>query len=114
MGITIVFIVLIATLIFVAFGFLGIGIFSRFKNAKKYINKKNSIIFCIVYGIALLFTDEAGRSIGGSIGYMILPYLGAVLTMAIKTKFKKIFNDEFYFAFLGTLIFSIISTIYQL
>ena len=114
MATTIVFIVLVATLMFVVFGFLGIGIFSRFKNAKKYINKKNSIIFCIVYGIALLFTDEAGRGIGGSIGYMILPYLGAILTMAIKTKFKKIFNDEFYFAFLGTLIFSIISTIYQI
>ena len=111
---TIIYIMLIAILIFAVCGFIGIGIFSRFKNAKKYINKKNAIIFCIVYGTALLFTDEAGKGIGGSIGYIFVPFLGAVITMAIKNKFKKIFSDEFYFAFLGTLIFSIISTIYQL
>ena len=108
-------IVLIGFLIAIVCGFLGIAIFSRIKNAKKYINKKNLIIFCIVYGVALLFTDASGaKSIGSSIGYIGFSWISAILTIVIKTKFKKIFNDEFYFAFLGTLIFSIISTIHQL
>jgi len=102
-------------LLAMVFGFLGIAIFSRIKNAKKYVNKKNLIIFCVIYGIALLFTDVAGpKSLGGSLGYLGYPWISAILTIGVKTKFKKIFSDQFYYAFLGTLIFSILSTLNQL
>ena len=108
-------IMLVGFLIAIGFGFLGITIFSKIKNAKKYINKKSLIIFCAVYGVALLFTDATGaKSIGSSLGYLGYPWISAILTTGLKTKFKKIFSDQFYFAFLGTLIFSIISTIPQL
>ena len=102
--------VILGIITLVVFGFLGIGIFSRFKNAKKYINKKNSIIFCIVYGIGIVLADQERKGISSAMGFMILPYLAAILTISIKTKFKKFFNDEFYFAFLGALIFTIILT----
>ncbi|WP_440909143.1 hypothetical protein [Candidatus Pelagibacter sp.] len=109
-----ILIVLIGFLIAIGFGFLGIAIFSKIKNSKKYINKKNLIIFCIIYAVALLFTDANGsRSIASSIGYLGYPWLSAILTTGLKTKFKKIFNDQFYFAFFGTLFFSVISTIYS-
>ena len=104
-----------AFLIAIGFGFLGITIFSKIKNAKKYINKKSLIIFCVIYGVALLFTDVAGpKSLGGSLGYLGYPWISAILTTGVKTKFKKIFSDQFYYAFLGTLIFSILSTLNQL
>jgi len=107
-----ILILLGAFLIGIGFGFLGIIIFSKIKNAKKYINKTNLIIFCVIYGIVLLLTGAAGTvSIGGSLGYIAYPWISAVLTTGLKTKFKKIFSDQFYFAFLGTLILSIISTI---
>ena len=112
---SIIGIILVGFLIAIGFGFLGITIFSKIKNAKKYINKKSLIIFCAVYGVALLFTDASGaKSIGSSLGYLGYPWISAILTTGLKTKFKKIFSDQFYFAFLGTLIFSIISTIPQL
>jgi membrane-associated HD superfamily phosphohydrolase len=104
-----------ALLIAVVFGFIGIAILTKIKNAKKYINKKSLIIFCAIYAAALLLIDVSGaKSIGSSIGYLTYPWIGAVLTTGIKTKFKKIFSDQFYFAFFGTLFLSIISTIPQL
>ena len=121
---------ILAVLLFLIFGGLGIIIFSRFKNAKKYINKKNSIIFCIAYVIYTMFItdmfvadtmkmfitnmfgDESWTFMFVALLFMIYSYLSAILTMAIKNNFKKIFNDEFYFAFLGTLILSALLTLY--
>ena len=62
--------------------------------------------------ITNMFGDESWTFMFVALLFMIYSYLSAILTMAIKNNFKKIFNDEFYFAFLGTLILSALLTLY--
>jgi hypothetical protein len=98
-------------ILFTTFAYIGITFSSKNKYLKKNLNKQNLTIISIVYilFIAVLMKDQQGNTsfidqLIYSLGNFILTFLGALIAVGIKMKFKIFFVKEFYFALFGSII----------
>tara|TARA_Y100000816_G_C25580523_1_gene312290 strand:- start:56 stop:415 length:360 start_codon:yes stop_codon:yes gene_type:complete len=100
----------ISFLIIFGSGYLGIYVFKQNPGLKKYVNKKNIIIISLFY--IILVSVISGNNAAFGIGAFITPWVIALINSLFRNKmiFKKIFDEKFYYFFLGVLIFGFIST----
>jgi membrane-associated HD superfamily phosphohydrolase len=103
--------ILLSFILFTIFGLIGIYFSGRNKYLKKNLNKQNLTILSIIYiiFIAILMKDLEGNTgfndqLIFSLGNFVPTYLGALLAIGIKMKFKRFFVNEFYFALFGSII----------
>jgi len=104
--------IIVSIILYVVFGLIGIYFSEKNNYLKKNLNKQNLIIISVVYVlfIAILMKNLEGNSgfndgLIFSLGNFISTYIGALLATGIKTKFKKFFIKEFYFALCGSIVF---------
>ena len=102
---------LISIVLYSIFGLIGIYAVGKNKYLKKNLTKQNlifiSIVFIILNAVLMKNLDgNTGLSDGliYSFGNFIATFMGAILAIGIKTKFKKFFVKEFYFALFGSII----------
>ena len=102
---------LISVVLYSVFGFIGIYVAGKNKYLKKNLTKQNLIFISITFIllIAVLMKNLDGNNglndgLIYSFGNFISTFIGAILTIGIKTKFKKFFVKEFYFALFGSII----------
>jgi hypothetical protein len=100
----------ISFLIIFGSGYLGIYVFNQNPGLKKYVNKKNIIIISLFY--VILVSVISGNNAAFGIGAFITPWIIALINSLFRNKmvFKKIFDEKFYYFFLGVLVFGFIST----
>ena len=102
---------LISIVLYSIFGLIGIYAVGKNKYLKKNLTKQNlifiSIVFIILNAVLMKNLDgNTGLSDGliYSFGNFMATFMGAILAIGIKTKFKKFFVKEFYFALFGSII----------
>ena len=102
---------LVSIILYGVFGLIGIYFSGQNKYLKKNLKKQSLTIISIVYilFIAVLMKNLEGNTgfndgLIYSLGNFISTYIGALLAIGIKTKFKKFFVNEFYFALFGSII----------
>ena len=102
---------LISVILYSIFGLIGIYFVNKNKYLIKNLTKQNLIFmsFVFVILIAVLMKNLEGNTgfrdgLIFSFGNFISTFLGATLAIGIKTKFKKFFVKEFYFALFGSII----------
>ena len=120
----ILFNILFSIIFYAIFGYLGIYFSNKIEFLKKFNNKKNLISLSAIFFlyIAIFFKlvvdpeKELFSHMVGSLGNYASLFLGSVLIILIRTKFKKIFNEEFYFALFGGIIFGtlVLTLIYSI
>ena len=96
---------------YVVCGLIGIYFAGQNKYLKKNLNKQSLTIISIVY---ILFITVLMKNLEGntgfndglifSLGNFASTYLGALIAIGIKMKFKRFFVNEFYFALFGSII----------
>ena len=103
--------ILLSFVLYTVFGLIGIYFSGRNKYLKKNLNKQSLTIISIVYilFIAVLMKDIEGNAgfkdqLIFSLGNFGSTYVGALLAIGIKMKFKRFFVNEFYFALFGSII----------
>tara|TARA_B100001750_G_scaffold162232_1_gene130982 strand:- start:153 stop:509 length:357 start_codon:yes stop_codon:yes gene_type:complete len=103
--------IILSLILYTVFGLIGIYFSGQNKYLKKNLNKQSLTIISIVYilFIAILMKDLEGNTGFGdqlifSLGNFLATYLGAILAIGIKMKFKRFFVIEFYFALFGSII----------
>ena len=109
--------VLLGIILSGVFGLLGIYVSNKNKFLKNFNNKQNLIYVSIFYILIVIITvnvlkidgvTDPVEQIGYGLGYFIPSYLGAILASFVYSKFKKIFNKNFYHALLGSITLSYI------
>ena len=101
--------VLLSVLIFAGFGYLGIYLSNKNKFLKKFNIKKNLITMSIIYILLIAIMEKSNvndtaYALAFACGLFGAGYLGAILARGIITKFKSIFNQNFYHALFATII----------
>ena len=103
--------ILLSFILFTSFAYIGIIFSNKNKYLKKNLNRQNLTIISIVYilFIAVLMKDQQGNTsfidqLIYSLGNFIPTFLGALIAVGIKMKFKIFFVKEFYFALFGSII----------
>ena len=106
------FLIVITLLIIFGSGYLGIYVFKQNPHLKKYLNKKNIAIVSLVY--ILLISMISGNNAFYGIGSFIAVSIVTLVNSMFRNKmvFKKIFDEKFYYFFLGVVVFGLVSTIY--
>ena len=94
-------------------GYLGIYIFNRNPQFKKYLTTKNIIVISLVYIVAVSFIS--GKNVAYGFGAIFTPYVIALINSLFRNrfKFKNTFDDKFYPFFIGLLSIAFISTTLQ-
>ena len=102
---------LLSLVLYTVFGLIGIYFSAQNKYLKKNLNKQSLTIISVVYilFVAVLMKGiEGNRDFGEqiifSLGNFISTYLGALLAIGIKMKFKKFFVKELYFSLFGSIV----------
>jgi|TARA_B100001964_G_C13913623_1_gene457033 hypothetical protein len=110
--ITLLLIFLISFVLFGVFGILGLSICKRSQYLKKNINKRNMIVISIIYMAFIGITANQGLTYG--FGNFLLPYFASIFVNLLRNKFKRVFDKEFYFILLGSIVCGAIVQIFSI